>query len=95
MLTATLVSEFLVDARFRCRLIRLTLLDWLGMASIGPGRYVVVVLHVGGSKLTDIKLVLQREPSTGKTLFPVDSISSNEKHVGVLFLSCMRKLALY
>jgi hypothetical protein len=37
------------------------------MASVGPGRYVVVVLHVGGTKLSDVKLVLQREPRTGKT----------------------------
>jgi hypothetical protein len=36
------------------------------MASVGPGRYVVVVLHVGGTKLSDVKLVLQREHRTGK-----------------------------
>jgi hypothetical protein len=37
------------------------------MASIGPRNYVVVVLHVGGSKAHGIKLVLQREPRTRKT----------------------------
>jgi ADP-ribose pyrophosphatase YjhB (NUDIX family) len=51
------------------------------MASVGPCRYVVVVLHVGGTKLTDIKLVLQREPCYGKTWFPAGSVSTNEEHV--------------
>jgi ADP-ribose pyrophosphatase YjhB (NUDIX family) len=51
------------------------------MASVGPGRYVVVVLHVGGTKLSDIKLVLQREPRTGKTWFPVGSLTANEESV--------------
>jgi hypothetical protein len=36
------------------------------MASVSPGSYVVVVLHVGGTKALDSKLVLQREPRTGK-----------------------------
>jgi hypothetical protein len=54
----------LVDTRFRYRLIRSTL---LGMASVGHGRYEVVVLHVGGTKLSNVKLVLQREPRTGNT----------------------------
>jgi 8-oxo-dGTP pyrophosphatase MutT (NUDIX family) len=40
---------------------------------------VVVVLHVGGSKLADVKLVLQREPRSGKTLFPAGSISPDEE----------------
>jgi hypothetical protein len=40
------------------------------MAYVGPRRYVVVVLHVGGTKLSNAKLVLQREPRTGKTWFP-------------------------
>jgi 8-oxo-dGTP pyrophosphatase MutT (NUDIX family) len=51
------------------------------MAYVGHGRYVVVVLHVGGSKLSDVKLVLQREPCSGKTWFPTFSISSHEEHV--------------
>jgi ADP-ribose pyrophosphatase YjhB (NUDIX family) len=51
------------------------------MASVGPGRYVVVVLHVGGTKLFDVKLVLQREPRTGKTWFPASSVLANEEHV--------------
>jgi hypothetical protein len=37
------------------------------MAFVGHGRYVVVVLHVGGTKLSDIELVLQREPNSGTT----------------------------
>jgi 8-oxo-dGTP pyrophosphatase MutT (NUDIX family) len=55
--------------------------DYLGMASFGPGRYVVVVLHVGGTKLSDVKLVLQPEPRTGKTWFPVGSLTANEEPV--------------
>jgi ADP-ribose pyrophosphatase YjhB (NUDIX family) len=51
------------------------------MASLGPGRYLVVVLHVGGTKLSDIKLVLQREPHYGKTWFPAGSVTANEEHV--------------
>jgi 8-oxo-dGTP pyrophosphatase MutT (NUDIX family) len=51
------------------------------MASVGPGRYVVVALHVGGTKRSDVKLVLQREPRTGKTWFPAGSITANEEHV--------------
>jgi hypothetical protein len=48
------------------------------MAYVGHGRYVVVVLHVGGTKLSDIKLVSQREPRSGKTWFPAGSVSANE-----------------
>jgi ADP-ribose pyrophosphatase YjhB (NUDIX family) len=44
---------------------------------------VVVVLHVGGTKLSDIKLVLQRETRTGKTWFPACSVTANEEHVDV------------
>jgi 8-oxo-dGTP pyrophosphatase MutT (NUDIX family) len=51
------------------------------MASIGAGCYVVIVLHVGGTKLSDVKLVLQREPRTGKTWFPVGSVIANEESV--------------
>jgi 8-oxo-dGTP pyrophosphatase MutT (NUDIX family) len=51
------------------------------MAYVGLGRYVVVVLHVGGTKLFDIKLVLQRESRTGKTWFPAGSVTTNEEHV--------------
>jgi ADP-ribose pyrophosphatase YjhB (NUDIX family) len=42
---------------------------------------VAVVLHVGGSKLADVKLVLQREPRSGKTWFPYGLISYDEEHV--------------
>jgi 8-oxo-dGTP pyrophosphatase MutT (NUDIX family) len=51
------------------------------MASVGPSRYVVVVLHFGGSKLADVKLVLQREPRSGKTWFSAGSITPDEEHV--------------
>jgi 8-oxo-dGTP pyrophosphatase MutT (NUDIX family) len=54
------------------------------MAYVGPRGYVVVVLHVGGTKLTDVKLVLQREPSSGKAWFLVGSTSSNEEHVDAI-----------
>jgi 8-oxo-dGTP pyrophosphatase MutT (NUDIX family) len=53
------------------------------MVSVGLGRYVVVVLHVGGTKLADIKLVLQREPRSGKTWFPAGLVSTNEESVDV------------
>jgi ADP-ribose pyrophosphatase YjhB (NUDIX family) len=42
---------------------------------------VVVVLHVGGTKLSDIKLVLQREPYSSKTWFPAGSVTANEEPV--------------
>jgi 8-oxo-dGTP pyrophosphatase MutT (NUDIX family) len=42
---------------------------------------VVVVLHVGGTKLSDVKLVLQREPRYGKTWFRARSVKANEEHV--------------
>jgi ADP-ribose pyrophosphatase YjhB (NUDIX family) len=51
------------------------------MAFVGPGRYVVVVLYVGGTKLSDLKLVLHREPRTGKAWFPGGSVTANEEHV--------------
>jgi 8-oxo-dGTP pyrophosphatase MutT (NUDIX family) len=41
----------------------------------------VVVIHVGGTQLYDVKLVLQREPRTGKTWFPASSVTANEEHV--------------
>jgi ADP-ribose pyrophosphatase YjhB (NUDIX family) len=44
----------------------------------------VVVLHVGGSKASDIKLVLHRELRNGKTRFPGGSILPNEEHVDVV-----------
>jgi hypothetical protein len=49
-----------------------------GMASLGPDNDVVVVLHVGGSKASNIKHVLRREPRTAKTWFPAGSILPNE-----------------
>jgi ADP-ribose pyrophosphatase YjhB (NUDIX family) len=71
----------LVETRFRYRLIRSTLFDCFGMASVGPDRYVVVVLHVRGTKFSNVEMVLQREPRTGKTWFPVGCVTANEEHV--------------
>jgi 8-oxo-dGTP pyrophosphatase MutT (NUDIX family) len=51
------------------------------MASLGTGKYVVNVVHDGGSKASGIKLVLQREPRTDKTWFHVGSILPNEAPV--------------
>jgi ADP-ribose pyrophosphatase YjhB (NUDIX family) len=51
------------------------------MAFVIHGRYVVVVIHVGGTKLADFKLVLQREPRSGKTWFPAGSLTTNEELV--------------
>jgi ADP-ribose pyrophosphatase YjhB (NUDIX family) len=51
------------------------------MAFVGPSRCVVVLLHVSGSKLADGKLVLQREPSSGKPWLPAGSISHDEEPV--------------
>jgi 8-oxo-dGTP pyrophosphatase MutT (NUDIX family) len=53
------------------------------MASLGPGHYVVMVIHVGGTKLSDVKVELQREPRSGKTWFPASSILPIEEPVDV------------
>jgi hypothetical protein len=54
------------------------------MASLWPGDYVVILLTVGGSKASDIKLVLHREPRTSKTLFLVGSTLRDEEHINVV-----------
>jgi hypothetical protein len=65
------------------------------MAYVGSGRYVVLVLHVGGTKLSNVKLMLQRELRTGKTWFPVGSQSQLTKSLLMLpFASYTRKLVL-
>jgi ADP-ribose pyrophosphatase YjhB (NUDIX family) len=51
------------------------------MASLGPGHYVVLVIHVGGTKPSDLKLILQREPCSGITWFPAGFVLPNEEHV--------------
>jgi 8-oxo-dGTP pyrophosphatase MutT (NUDIX family) len=51
------------------------------MASLGPRHYVVLAIHVGGTKSSDLKLVLQREPRSGKTWFPTGSVLPNEEPV--------------
>jgi hypothetical protein len=55
---------------------------------------VVVVLHVGGPKASDVKLVLQREPRTSKTWFPAGLILPHEDDVELLFAGYLRKLDL-
>jgi 8-oxo-dGTP pyrophosphatase MutT (NUDIX family) len=51
------------------------------MNYVGPCHCVVVVLHVDGSRASDIKLVLQREPRYGRAWFPYGSILPYEEHV--------------
>jgi 8-oxo-dGTP pyrophosphatase MutT (NUDIX family) len=51
------------------------------MASLGPCDYVMVALHVGGSGALDIKIVLEREPRTGKSLFLAGLDLPNEEDV--------------
>jgi 8-oxo-dGTP pyrophosphatase MutT (NUDIX family) len=75
-------------------LISSTLINKFDMASVGPNNYAVVVRHVGGSKASDIKLVLQRDPRTGKTLFHVGSILPNEEHVDAIIRELFEKTGL-
>jgi ADP-ribose pyrophosphatase YjhB (NUDIX family) len=52
------------------------------MASLGPGNYVLlVILHVGGSKVSYVNLVFKQEPRIRKTWIPTGSILPNEEHV--------------
>jgi 8-oxo-dGTP pyrophosphatase MutT (NUDIX family) len=53
------------------------------MAFVGLGHYVVVVLHVRGSKSSYTKLALHREPRTGKTWFLAALILPIEELVDV------------
>jgi hypothetical protein len=64
------------------------------VASLGIGNYVVVVLNVGGSKASNIKLVLHREPPTGKTSSLAGSILPNEEHVDVVVPELREEMAL-
>jgi 8-oxo-dGTP pyrophosphatase MutT (NUDIX family) len=64
------------------------------MGSLGPGKYVVVVVLVVGSKAFDIKLVLQREPRNDKTCFPACSIFSNEAPVDVAVRELFEEIGL-
>jgi hypothetical protein len=52
-----------------------------GIASVAPGNYVAVAPHVGGSNASYIKLVLQREPRTGKAAFHAGNVFPNEEYV--------------
>jgi hypothetical protein len=51
------------------------------MSSVGPGNYVVIIPHVGGTKASDIKLVLQSEPRTSKSWFVACVVLPNEEYV--------------
>jgi 8-oxo-dGTP pyrophosphatase MutT (NUDIX family) len=64
------------------------------MAFVGHGKYVVVVLRVGGSKASDIKFVLQRKPRTGKTWFPTGSIFPNVENVDVAVRELFEEIGL-
>jgi 8-oxo-dGTP pyrophosphatase MutT (NUDIX family) len=64
------------------------------MASNGPGNYVVVVLLVEGSKASHVKLVVQREPRTGKTWFPTASILPYEEHVDAAVRELFEEIGL-
>jgi 8-oxo-dGTP pyrophosphatase MutT (NUDIX family) len=64
------------------------------MAFVGPCHNVVVVLQVRGSKASDIKLVLQRDPRTRKTWFPLGSILPNEEHVDVVVRELLEETGL-
>jgi ADP-ribose pyrophosphatase YjhB (NUDIX family) len=51
------------------------------MAYVGQGDYGVVALPFKGSKASYIKLVLPREPRSGKSWFPAASILPNQEAV--------------
>jgi 8-oxo-dGTP pyrophosphatase MutT (NUDIX family) len=54
------------------------------MASLGPRNHVVILLAVGGSNASYIKLVLQREPRNGKSWFLANSNLPDEEHVDAI-----------
>jgi 8-oxo-dGTP pyrophosphatase MutT (NUDIX family) len=70
-----------------------TLLDYL-MAYVGPGHYVVVALHVGGSKALNIKLVLQRKLRTRRTWFLAGWILPNEELVDAVVRKLLEETGL-
>jgi hypothetical protein len=63
------------------------------MASLGPENYVVVVPPIGGSKASDIKVILHREPRTGKTWFLAGLILPNVTPVDAAVCELLRKQA--
>jgi hypothetical protein len=65
------------------------------MASAGPGDYVVILLIVGRSKASDIKLVLVREPRLVKLGFLLVRFYMTKSLFMLLFASYMRKLVLF
>jgi hypothetical protein len=64
------------------------------MASLGPGNYVVVTLHVGGSKVSDIKLVLQREPRASRSSYLAISILPNEAPIDAIVCELLEENGL-
>jgi ADP-ribose pyrophosphatase YjhB (NUDIX family) len=51
------------------------------VGSVGSGNCVIVVLHVGRTKASYIKLVLQSEPRTGKYWCRAGIVFPHEEHV--------------
>jgi 8-oxo-dGTP pyrophosphatase MutT (NUDIX family) len=64
------------------------------MASLRPGNYVVVVLPVGGSKASNMKLVFQRVPRNDKAWFLAGSILPIEAHVEVAVRELFEEVGL-
>jgi 8-oxo-dGTP pyrophosphatase MutT (NUDIX family) len=51
-------------------------------------------MHVGGSKASDIKLVLQREPRTAKTWFLAGPILLNDEHADLAARELLEEIGL-
>jgi 8-oxo-dGTP pyrophosphatase MutT (NUDIX family) len=64
------------------------------MASLGHGNYVVVVLPIRGSKASDIKLVIHREPRIVKFWFPAGSILPYQAPVDVAVCELVEEIGL-
>jgi 8-oxo-dGTP pyrophosphatase MutT (NUDIX family) len=64
------------------------------MVPVCLNNYVVVVLHVKGTKASDIELVLQREPSTRKAWFHACTFLPNEEHVNAAVCELFEEIGL-
>jgi 8-oxo-dGTP pyrophosphatase MutT (NUDIX family) len=64
------------------------------MAFVGHDNYVMVVLPVGGSEASGIKLVLQREPRIGRTWFLAGSILLDEDLVDAAVRELLEETSL-
>jgi hypothetical protein len=51
------------------------------MVPLGSRNYVVFILPIGGNQISNIKVVLQREPRTGKTWFSSRFVLPNKEPV--------------